>query len=608
MYEVMIFLYPVFITWIIFEWPQNKNAGKFITNWKVTLTGICVFFLLDNLIILTGITLVKGKINIVEAMRANTRFAVFYLLISTAVAFIVGWLSYMIMHKKIVFVYDKINAGNVSKSINRCVKFGIYAVAFFNVLLTLIQCFDNNFWGDETYSITKVVASNSFLEVATCDSYVPPIYFLILKLVISILGEKPWVYHFASAIPAFILILFSLTIIKKKFGYDSALIFLLFLTMTDSARTYAVEVRMYSWAAMFVVLCFYESYILLETKGNKISNWILFCFFGLGAAYTHYFAFAAIILIYFCVFVRLIQIKGQNWLKCVAATVVSLLGYLPWISIFITRVAYVSGGDFWISSTVDFKVGINYMFHNNGMLFIYLLTIAILIISTAKIIEVKRNGDQIKLTLLGSNAKREIPAEVWMAVSMLFTVSAILIFQIVYGKIFAPVYVIRYLYPATVAVWLSFAICVSLIKNSTIRRVISGLLIVVILCSYSKTLITQIETYSYRNKCAVETVEIVEEYSETKNVYLLTDNVYYTWTVFNYYFPGLPCDLLDDRLKYDFGDADIVLVFCNNPINVNDYYKSIGKNGNFIRESFFADTYYYLYEFIINSDNEASGN
>ena len=82
--------------------------------------------------------------------------------------------------------------------------------------------------------------------------------------------------------------------------------------MTSTGRIYSVEVRMYAWAAFFVVICFYEGYRILVTRGTKLKNWVVFCVGGIGAAYSHYFAFAGIIILYFFVFLRLVIYNKKN--------------------------------------------------------------------------------------------------------------------------------------------------------------------------------------------------------------------------------------------------------------------------------------------------------
>lgn len=65
-----------------------------------------------------------------------------------------------------------------------------YGLAIVSACITLFQCADNNFWGDESYTILMVNGAKSFIDVATCDIANPPFFFLIFKLFTLILGKK----------------------------------------------------------------------------------------------------------------------------------------------------------------------------------------------------------------------------------------------------------------------------------------------------------------------------------------------------------------------------------------------------------------------------------
>lgn len=56
------------------------------------------------------------------------------------------------------------------------------------VLLNFIRIFDNSFWYDEAYSIWIAKYNLSDLIQITAQDVHPPLYYLILKLFVSILG------------------------------------------------------------------------------------------------------------------------------------------------------------------------------------------------------------------------------------------------------------------------------------------------------------------------------------------------------------------------------------------------------------------------------------
>ena len=53
--------------------------------------------------------------------------------------------------------------------LNKCLdffdKYSIYGIALVGMIITIFRCIDNNFWGDESYTILKVMQAESLKEV-----------------------------------------------------------------------------------------------------------------------------------------------------------------------------------------------------------------------------------------------------------------------------------------------------------------------------------------------------------------------------------------------------------------------------------------------------------
>lgn len=597
MYELIVFiLSPVIACYFC----KTQDFINEIRRWEIFLTRFIFFFIIDNIVILLSITLVKGKINIIESMKENTRFTVFYIIVSALIGSITGIIYKLINEKRISMVIRGNNLRYL-RTIETITNFFPVLLAVISGIITIFQCIDNNFWGDESYTILMVNGARNFKEVATCDLANPPFFFLILKLLTVLLGETYWVYHLVSALPTILLLIFSATCIKDKFGSGASCIFTLFMTMTSTGRSYAVEVRMYAWASMFMVFCFYEGYMLLETRGKKILNWIFFCIAGLGASYSHYFAFASVILLYFFVLIRLFIADRKNYFKCIMAIGTLVLGYLPWITIFISAVSQISNS-FWIASTVSIREGFLYIFEIKLILYIYVFTIIVSAIHIYRIIYLERKENS-KWEIFFCSGRKADDGVVWMGLSGIFTALIIFAFEITYGTIISPVFVARYIYPLAVAIWLSFAMLIGSIGNKGLKRIFSLILIIIMIVSYGNSFILQIRDYYRQNKSTLETINIVKDFAEYKNIRILTDNTHYMWTVFRYYFPGIQYGWLDEGLEYDFlkeDAADIVLVFANEEINERLYEQNIGGKSEFIQESFFADSHYFLYKISLN--------
>lgn len=76
---------------------------------------------------------------------------------------------------------------------------GIYAAVLF--LLNLARIFDNNFWGDEAYSLNLIQRTVPEIIKGTASDVHPPLYYMFLRLAYLLFGNQGWAYHLVSLIP-----------------------------------------------------------------------------------------------------------------------------------------------------------------------------------------------------------------------------------------------------------------------------------------------------------------------------------------------------------------------------------------------------------------------
>lgn len=122
---------------------------------------------------------------------------------------------------------------------------------------------------------------------------------------------------------------------------------------------YATEIRMYTWAMLFVTIMALYAYRIL--KNGDIKNWSIFAIFSLLSAYTHYYGLMvagiinAILFIYFIV--KLLKSKENkkqyinNLIKFSIQAVIQIVLYLPWLFAFLEQFNNVSNG-FWINVNI----------------------------------------------------------------------------------------------------------------------------------------------------------------------------------------------------------------------------------------------------------------
>lgn len=208
----------------------------------------------------------------------------------------------------------------------------VYTIVFVSCLTVIIVslAFNNNVWLDEGFSLNwSTLSFPMFLKRVKLD--VCPLYLWMLRLVLSATGESLLAAKLFSAMALFLIFLLSATFVRKNFGLKAMTFFGLFLVCMPMVMKRAVEVRMYTWAFLWLLLSCMQMYYLLGDKATG-KNWILFTLFSLAACYTHYFAVLSLVVVYvgmgtYFLFVRDFR-RLRMWFVCSAFTVV---GYLPWV-------------------------------------------------------------------------------------------------------------------------------------------------------------------------------------------------------------------------------------------------------------------------------------
>lgn len=233
------------------------------------------------------------------------------------------------------------------------------------LFIALSLCFlavGDEIWFDEVFSVSIVKHSFSDIISFTAADVHPPLYYFILKLFTLVFGQRMSVYHLVSIIPFVLMLLAIGRFVSKHFGFQEAMLSVLLVTAAPNMLMYAVEIRMYSLCCLFVVLSMILAVELCENPdssktsagwfhrvlGNK--KWAAFAVVNVLAAYSHYFAGAAVLLVAGCLFVFFLLQKENrkknliHWFLSMAATGVL---YLPWLIVFYQQLTKVKK-DYWI--------------------------------------------------------------------------------------------------------------------------------------------------------------------------------------------------------------------------------------------------------------------
>lgn len=243
---------------------------------------------------------------------------------------------------------------------NKNMKYLHIIIIILGAALMLICGIHSNVWFDETYSVGMVNQNWATLIEAGAADVHPLLYYFLIKLWSYIFGKSILSLRIFSIIGMIVLSVLGFTHIRKDFDNKTGLIYSFIISFLPVSLLYSGEIRMYSWAAVFVTLTaiyalrFYkviynrnEKWKDFNNKKEFFKNGILFLTFSICSAYIHYFALIAICVINLILLVSIVSKKKKEIVWIITGGIQFLL-YLPGMIIFLKQALRVSTG-FWIS-------------------------------------------------------------------------------------------------------------------------------------------------------------------------------------------------------------------------------------------------------------------
>lgn len=389
-----------------------------------------------------------------------------------------------------------------------------YTVLLF--FLNFIRIFDNDFWGDEGFTIRLAQMSIPDMLNATAQDVHPPLFYIFNIAAYRIFGSHGWVYHGVALLPYALSLIFFLTVIWKKFGKIPALLMVTFSSVLSSAVIYNVEARMYSWAALFVLLSYYGLYLILAD--NRRSSYIIFILSSLAAAYTHYYAMISVAFFYLALLLYAIfkKIKFRNVLITYITTIV---GYLPWLFQMLGTFRRTSEG-FWMDKSYvpGFIDSVLYFFSSQNDMHAtwyprVMMICAIVIIIGSMILNKKTNY--------------------WILCGIIASIGTVILGELI-SILITPSFTTRYIYPVSIVFWLAFSISLSKLEG---RKILACTVIALTLIA---CLPEYYSIYSSEKAMDIRNTE-TERYARKAvgmNDIILTNITHLNWTLLDYFVPG----------------------------------------------------------------------
>ena len=376
---------------------------------------------------------------------------------------------------------------------------------------SLMLCFSNDIWYDELFTVGLIEHSYGELVGLTAQDVHPPLYYMITKVFVDLcklmLPEVSTVAaaKMVSVLPYFVLLLYSVTFVRKRFSIFAGGLLLFCAAAMPQLSGYTVEMRMYSWAFLFVTAAFLHGYGMVcvpdgkdadlqdgpgRTKGifgkvsvRKLHGAAMACY-GLAAAYTQYFAAVSAAMVYLYVLVEMWRRDRRRipeWLLWVA---VSVSGYAAWLMILYRQITAVHA-NYWILPLSWRSLGgcVKFLMKpafTNEVLNVVLAVVmtgiytAVVLYSVIRMIKCCHQGRVKDGGNAGGLVWTELSAQAVFLAAGVGVLAGLVLFGFAASILLRPVFVYRYMIPAMGCFWLSFAVGVDYLWNMAQEDVVEG--------------------------------------------------------------------------------------------------------------------------------------
>ncbi len=215
-----------------------------------------------------------------------------------------------------------------------------WALAALGTAVYVSLIFNNNLWMDEAFTAVLVRGSFSSMIHASMADTLPPLYNILLWFMTHLFGYDSVIMKLTSVIPMILLLLSGCTAVRRNFGLQSSILFMLCVIAAPNMLHYGVEIRMYSLALLFGTLSGIYAYEAYKTMTRR--SWIMLIISTVAAGYTHQFALITSAFVWLFLLIMLFISKKRVYSKWFISLGTVIISYIPCLIVTITQLKNAS--------------------------------------------------------------------------------------------------------------------------------------------------------------------------------------------------------------------------------------------------------------------------
>lgn len=497
---------------------------------------VCGNILINALIILGRLVLKGNEGNFYKYIEEYNAFALEYLFVALVLAIFLPYAE------KWIFAHVSLKIEKMDYSVSfhlekKWKKRIVIIVAVFFAVNNLVRMFNNSVWGDEGITVLLSRMNWQDMLIGVSDNGHSPFFYAVAWVFVRIFGESGFVLHLAATLPYFLLLILSVTILRKWFGNKAAVIFITLASILDCAVTYNMEIRMYAWCELFILAVFLMTYKIYQTQ--QLRYYVFMALFAIAGVYTHYYALPPVGIMYFVLLVYAILRERKRILSVLISGASVLIMFVPWM---VMSYYYNNNGAVISNYSID-KVSmeecLEFIFFSKYSLILlaaFWVSTILVFLYEHKLITVIDGGHAKKVVKVRLFEKIKVTETDFWVISGILAVFGTIIMAQIFSYTFFPIICLRYLYVSYVVIWLLMGIAVSRLQLSRLWTVILVVMLF-ITCYPSFMYVTKDEMKNSRR--LEETLELTKpEMDESDFIY--TNMPHFEWTVASSYYPETP--------------------------------------------------------------------